>query len=97
MKQRTLSVIFGAAQDCSLACWLRSSPSCQRHISSLSRFSEMGRSGVCVWVEGGVSGASTLFIIALRIQHSAVHKIHLEGTGVDIKGLQVIAPTEYSG
>ena len=91
-----MPVRLGAPQDCSLACWLRSSPSCQRHISSLSRLSEMGGgSGVGVLVEGGVGGAPTLFIIALRIQHSAVHKIHPEGTGVDIKGLQVIAPREY--
>ena len=61
-----------------------------------SPFGNGGGSGVGVWVEDGVGGAPTLFIIALRIQHSAVHKIRPEGTGVDIKGLQVIAPTEYS-
>ena len=42
LKQKTMPVRLGAPQDCSLACWLRSSPSCQRHISSLSRLSETG-------------------------------------------------------
>ena len=44
-----------------------------------------GGSGVGVWVEDGVGGAPTLFIIALRIQHSAVHKIPLRVQGLTSK------------